>query len=173
MLLLRRAGIADPARVVGLIRRTITFFELDLSGLVVLTEAASGPYVVTPIIAALAGAARVIALTATSRYGSVEAVIAQTRALAELCGVSVQVDDASAGAAGDENLIPDPSPAARGASRPTRRGEDAAPPSLAGKGVGGSGATCRAGPVAVSTARRPELFAAADIITNLGFVRPI
>ncbi len=130
-LLLRRAGIADPARLVGLIRRTSAFLELDLSGLVVLTEAASGPYVVTPIIAALAGAARVIALTAPSRYGSIEAVIAQTQALADLCGVRVQEGDALAGAAGDENFTPGPSP--------TRGGEDATPPSLQGKGTGGLG----------------------------------
>ena len=57
---LRRGGIANPLRVVKLIRDTIEFLKLDLSGLVVLTEAASGPFVVTPVVAAAAGAERVI-----------------------------------------------------------------------------------------------------------------
>jgi hypothetical protein len=112
---LRQAGVASPRRLVGLIRQTIRFFELDLAGLVVLTEAASGPYVVTPVIAALAGADRVIALTRASRYGTIEAVMVQTQALAELCGVIVEIH----------------------------------------------------------ADRTPTLFTAADIVTNLGFVRPL
>lgn len=113
--LLREAGIANPGRLVELIRRTIDFLALDLRGLVVLTEAASGPYGVTPIIAGLAGADRVLALTRASRYAGVQAVIAQTQALAELCGTAVEIH----------------------------------------------------------TERSAALFAAADIITNLGFVRPL
>jgi hypothetical protein len=73
--------------------------------------------VVTPVLAALAGAAHVAALTGPSRYASVEAVTRQTRALEYLAG--------------------------------TDR------------------------PVEIVTHRRPEVFAQADIVTNLGFVRPI
>ncbi len=138
---LRRAGLAHPGRLVALIRRTIAFLELDLSGLCVLTEAASGPYVVTPVIAALAGAARVIALTRASRYGSVEAVIAQTEALAELCGLSVQVRDVA------QPMLPGLTSEAGNPSRPAA--------------------------VEVWTERAPALFAAADIVVNLGFVRPL
>lgn len=47
--------------------------KLDLRGITVLTEAATGAYVVTPVIAALAGA-RVFAYTKNTRYGSVEEV---------------------------------------------------------------------------------------------------
>jgi hypothetical protein len=116
--ILRAAGIVNPARMVALIRETIDFLALDLSRLTVLTEAASGSYVVTPIVAALAGAARVIALTRASRYATAEQVCAQTQALERLCSLPVEV-------------------------------------------------------VEIYTERTPDLFAAADIVTNLGFVRPI
>lgn len=52
--------------------------NLNLKGRVVLTEAASGPYVVTPILAALAGA-EVYAYTQNSRYGSVREVVSTTK----------------------------------------------------------------------------------------------
>ena len=114
---LREGGIANPARLVKLIRDAIAFLELDLSGLTVLTEAASGPYVVTPVIASLAEAERVLALTRDSQYATAEAVIAQTRALEALCVVEDSVE--------------------------------------------------------IYTQRSLDLFAQADIVTNLGFVRPI
>ena len=53
-----------------LIEGAIESLSLDLSGLVVLTEAASGNFSLTPMIAALAGADRVIALGRDSRYGT-------------------------------------------------------------------------------------------------------
>jgi hypothetical protein len=115
--ILRQAGIANPVRLVDLIRRTINFLELDLSGLTVLTEAASGPYAVTPVIAALAGAARVLALTQESSYATVQSVIAQTQALETLCQLQDRVE--------------------------------------------------------IHSRRSLDLFAEADIVTNLGFVRPI
>jgi hypothetical protein len=58
--------------------------ELDLRGRTVLTEAASGAYVVTPVLAALAGA-RVFAYTKNTRYGTVEEVFANTRRLMASC----------------------------------------------------------------------------------------
>ena len=114
---LRRGGIANPARVVKLIRDVISFLELDLFGLTVLTEAASGPYVVTPVIASLAGADRVLALTSDSSYACAGTVIDQTRALEALCHVDNGVE--------------------------------------------------------IHTQRSLDLFGQADIVTNLGFVRPI
>ena len=45
-------------------------FRLDLTQLVVYTEAASGTYLHTPILAACAGAERVYALARDSSYGS-------------------------------------------------------------------------------------------------------
>lgn len=115
--ILRQAGIQNPLRLEKLIRDTIDFLKLDLSGLTILTEAASGPYVVTPIIAAMAGAKRVLAVTHDSKYATTEEVVAQTRALEEICGVSGRTE--------------------------------------------------------ICTERNPELFEDADIITNLGFVRPL
>jgi hypothetical protein len=64
--------------------------DLRLSGLTVLTEAASGPYVVTPVLAALAGA-RVFAYSRTTRYGTVEQVFEATRQLAAEAGVEVNL----------------------------------------------------------------------------------
>jgi hypothetical protein len=46
----------------------------DLRGLSVLTEAASGPFIATPILAAMAGAERVVACTRDSRWGNAQAV---------------------------------------------------------------------------------------------------
>lgn len=114
---LRGRGMANPARVARLIGETISFLKLDLSGLSVLTEAASGPYVVTPVIAAAAGAGRVVALTRDSVYATAAEVEAQTRALEVLAGVEGRVE--------------------------------------------------------IHTERSAELFAGADVVTNLGFVRPI
>lgn len=61
------------AKIIDAVNR----LQLNLSGKVVLTEAATGAYVVTPVIAALAGA-KVYAFTKTTRYGSVEDVNKQT-----------------------------------------------------------------------------------------------
>jgi hypothetical protein len=114
---LQGAGILNPLRLLSLIRRQISFLQLDLSGLTVLTEAASGPYVVTPIIASLAGAKRIIAMTRDSRYATAEDVTSQTRALELLCDVKTISE--------------------------------------------------------IHTERSLDLFSAADIVTNLGFVRPL
>lgn len=114
---LREAGMANPLRTLKLIRDTIAFLQLNLTGLTVLTEAASGPYVVTPVIASLAGAKRVLAITNDSRYATADAVIAQTRALEKMCDAGVRTE--------------------------------------------------------IYTERSLDLFAQADIVTNLGFVRPI
>jgi hypothetical protein len=57
--------------------------NLDLTGKVVLTEAATGAYAVTPVLAALSGA-RVYAFAKANRYGSVYEVIQQTRKISDL-----------------------------------------------------------------------------------------
>jgi hypothetical protein len=115
--MLREAGILNPERVVVLIKRTIEQLQLDLSGLTVLTEAASGAYVCTPVIAAMAGAEHVLAVTRNSQYASADTVISLTQALERLCGIPEKVE--------------------------------------------------------ISTKRSLDLFARADVVTNLGFVRPI
>lgn len=61
-------------------------FNLNLSGLQVLTEAATGNYAVTPVIAAIGGA-DVIAFSKDSKYGSYDEAKSQTVTLAKKCGV--------------------------------------------------------------------------------------
>ena len=78
-------------RLARLIRESVKRTELNLEGLKVLTEAASGPYVVTPVIAALAGA-DVVAVTADSRHGSAEFKTESTIALARALGVDDRIE---------------------------------------------------------------------------------
>ena len=66
-------------------------FGLDLSGLRVLTEAASGPFAVTSLIAAMAGADEVLAVTRNSSYGTAADVRSQVMALAADLGVSSRI----------------------------------------------------------------------------------
>ncbi len=70
-----------PSQLARKIRETVESLGLDLRGRRILTEAATGAYVVTPVIAAVAGA-EVVAFTRSTRYGSAEEVRRQTLALA-------------------------------------------------------------------------------------------
>lgn len=74
-------------RLVRLMQSAVRGCELSLSSATVLTEAASGAYVVTPILAALAGAS-VHAFTRNTRYGSVADVESETMSLARAAGVA-------------------------------------------------------------------------------------
>jgi hypothetical protein len=56
--------------------------QLNLKGKTVLTEAASGAYIVTPVLAAIAGA-KVYAFSKTTRYGKVEDIFSATKELAD------------------------------------------------------------------------------------------
>jgi hypothetical protein len=104
------------ARESRLVREAVDKLRLDLSGLVVLTEAASGNYVFTPLICAAAGAKDVIALTGDSRYASADEVRAQTESAARAMGLG--------------------------------------------------------GTVRIVTDLSDDLWAAGDVVTNLGFLRP-
>ncbi|WP_416916222.1 MAG: hypothetical protein ACMUJJ_05310 [Roseicyclus sp.] len=104
------------ARMVRLCRKAVSDMTLDLSGLRVLTEAATGPFAATATIAALAGA-EVVAVSRDSRWGSAQQAFAATRELAERLGC-------------DRSIIFSDKPPA-------------------------------------------ELAAGCDLVTNLGFVRPI
>jgi hypothetical protein len=77
-----RLGSAPTyARLARLAVERATALKLDLAGLHVLTEAATGPYAATAVIAAAAGA-KVTALARDSRHGSVAEISDQTMALA-------------------------------------------------------------------------------------------
>lgn len=67
--------------IVKSIRERINITRLNLSGLKILTEAATGAYCVTPVIAAMAGAKEVIAYTKDSRFGNIRDVFEQTHQL--------------------------------------------------------------------------------------------
>ena len=98
-----RPGL-NPARLVNLMGAAITRCQLDLAGRVVLTEAATGAYVVTPVLAAMAGA-DVYALTAGTVFGSA----------AELRKVTTELA-AAAGVAGRIRFVAEKSPAVVGAA---------------------------------------------------------
>lgn len=68
--------------MINKIQKSIIKFNLDLKDKVVLTEAATGNFAVTPILAAYAGA-KVYAFTKQSKYGSIENVKKETFNLAK------------------------------------------------------------------------------------------
>ena len=65
---------------------------LRLDGCVVMTEAATGPFAVTPVIAALAGARRVLAVGRDTRFGTASEAFAQVERLAEHCGLGGRIE---------------------------------------------------------------------------------
>lgn len=62
----------NQIRIKGLIDEAIQKHKLNLDGFVILTEAATGYFFVTPIIAAKAGARKVFALAKNSSYATAE-----------------------------------------------------------------------------------------------------
>jgi hypothetical protein len=87
----RRPGL-DPRRLVNLMGTAVRRLDLDLAGRVVVTEAATGAYGVTPVIAALAGAREVHAVARDSRFGTAETVLASTQDLAVAAGVGDRIE---------------------------------------------------------------------------------
>ena len=84
-----RPGL-NPRRLVTLMRAAIARCELDLAGRTVLTEAATGAYVVTPVLAAMAGA-DVYALASPTEYASARNSPRQPSELADSAGVMGRV----------------------------------------------------------------------------------
>jgi hypothetical protein len=82
----------DPSRLLRLARAAVADMRIDLRDAVVVTEAATGAYATTPVIAALAGAGHVYAFTRATRYGSVDDVLRETRALAGPAGVMDRIE---------------------------------------------------------------------------------
>ncbi|HET9828771.1 MAG TPA: hypothetical protein VFQ11_09710 [Nocardioidaceae bacterium] len=74
-------------RLTGLMSRCVTQMRIDLAGAVVVTEAATGPYAVTPVLAAMAGAEFVVGVTRDTRYGTADQVRQETYELARAAGV--------------------------------------------------------------------------------------
>jgi hypothetical protein len=85
--------VRSATRLNPLARRVLDAVErlqLDLSGVRAVTEAATGPYVVTPVLAALAGA-EVVALAKGTRHGSVSQVREETSRLADELDVGPRI----------------------------------------------------------------------------------
>ena len=80
-----RPGLA-PERLARLVREAVERVSLDLTDRVVLTEAATGAYVVTSVLAALAGA-EVHAWTRATSHGTIAEVRDQTEWVAHELGV--------------------------------------------------------------------------------------
>ena len=75
-------------RINKILNQCINRFNLDLTDLTVLTEAATGPYLYSPVMAALGGAGKVYAIAGDSRYGRKEDVKELTDKAAEKWGVN-------------------------------------------------------------------------------------
>ena len=71
--------------------RALAATGLDLSGLTVLTEAATGAYATTAVIAAMAGAERVYAVAKPNRHGTAAEAKQQTLDLASTAGVADRI----------------------------------------------------------------------------------
>lgn len=74
-----------------LMQQSIQKMKLDLRGMTVLTEAASGYFIVTPLIAALAGAQKVYAVVKDTGYGTVAELEAYLREWKQKLGFSDEV----------------------------------------------------------------------------------
>ena len=86
------AGSEGQTAILDGIRRRIADLRLDLSGLNVVTEAATGAYACTAVIAAMAGAASVHAVGKdTRRYGSYDDAVTATLRLAQGAGVADRI----------------------------------------------------------------------------------
>src|ERR1039458_8366179 len=81
----------NPQRLLRLMSDSIERCNLRLDGLTVLTEAATGAYVVTPVLAAMAGARQVYAIAAGSRYGTPKDIANETTAVARLAGMEENI----------------------------------------------------------------------------------
>lgn len=81
----------NPYRLARKIIETIKDHNLDLSKKIVLTEAATGSYVVTPVIAAFSGADHVFAVTKTTRCGTVQDVRQITEQLSRIMNIHKKI----------------------------------------------------------------------------------
>lgn len=81
----------ERGRIRKVVKKTIEKFDLNLEGLNVFTEAATGNYMYTSIAAALAGAEHVFAVTDDSRYGTKEDAKRQTLKEAKELGVDNKI----------------------------------------------------------------------------------
>ncbi|MBN1555736.1 MAG: hypothetical protein JXA11_13410 [Phycisphaerae bacterium] len=82
----------SEARWRYLVRRSRETFGLDLRGMTVATEVGSGVFLLTPLIAAQAGAENVFALCRDTRYGSAADITRELIALAKSWGLAGKIE---------------------------------------------------------------------------------
>jgi len=87
----RRPGFS-PVRLRNLMKLAVADTGLDMSGMTVLTEAATGAYAVTPVLAAMAGAEHVYAFTRSGRHGTVSDAKRETLELAAPFGIADRIE---------------------------------------------------------------------------------
>ncbi len=85
-------SLKNELRCYRLVIYALMTFSLDLKGLFLLTEAATGYYALTPLIGALAGAEKVYCITRDSRYGSAREAAEATKGLAKAWGVVDRIE---------------------------------------------------------------------------------
>jgi hypothetical protein len=83
---------ALAARLAAHARAAVRRLDLDLRGRVVVTEAATGAYAVTPVLAALGRAREVRAVAAGGAHGTTAEIAAQLEALAAHAGVADRIE---------------------------------------------------------------------------------
>jgi hypothetical protein len=88
----KKNGMINPVRSIQLIKNAISFTKINLENITVFTEAASGEFIYTPIIAAMAGAKKVYAVTGDSKYALKEDVKKNTLLFARMCGVDEKIE---------------------------------------------------------------------------------
>jgi hypothetical protein len=84
--------VTNKKRAERLMRSVISDLELDLTDITVLTEAASGPFAVTPLIAGLAGSPHIVAIAKDSPYGTALEVINYIQAWAIELGINDRIE---------------------------------------------------------------------------------
>lgn len=87
---LKNQKLINPYRIKSLIQEAIHNNNLDLTDFTIFTEAATMNYVVTPIIAAMAGG-KVFAITKDSQYGTAIEIKEFTNKFADFCGVKDKI----------------------------------------------------------------------------------
>ncbi|WP_447968615.1 hypothetical protein [Nitrospira sp. M1] len=96
------ASSRESIRLERLVRSAVDRMALDLTGIRVLTEAATGPYAATVALAALAGAAEVWAVTRNSQWGNASEIINNNTCFLERIGIQKCVHFID----GDSSMVP-------------------------------------------------------------------
>jgi len=80
--------MSTDIRAIGLIKKLISHFDVDLDGMTIYTEIATGPYLYPAFIASLANASKIYAIAKNSRYGPAKEIIKTGKRLAIKLGIS-------------------------------------------------------------------------------------